>query len=111
MASEEEIRKRLDHITEIFSSISDHASVQSSSRCPYRDRNDLCTAKFRCHNQSQLTDGELSCTHGGSFDYRSAWESNPAAVEHARDKVSRVRKSAQQRRAAAQEDGESGASD
>ena len=73
----EEIQQRFDRLTEIFSGIVTQADAQACSRCPYRDRHDVCTAKFRCHNQVAKegdTDDEkvLTCGHNGVFDYRSA---------------------------------------
>jgi len=31
------------------------------------------------------------CGHDGRFDYRSAWETDPAAVERARQKLKKTR--------------------
>ena len=47
----EEYQKRLDKITEMFSSMVNHANEQSMYRCPYKNRFDQCTAKFGCRNQ------------------------------------------------------------
>lgn len=98
----EEIQKRFDRLTEIFSGIVTQADEQASQRCPYRDRHDLCTAKFHCRNQHPPEQGTatadssdeaapqaLACGHNGSFDYRSAWESDPRAVETARRRIER----------------------
>ena len=117
--SPEEIQKRFDRLTEIFSGIVTQADAQASTRCPYRDRHDRCTAKFRCRNQAQpgrnqaqpgrnqaqpgrnqegattLPDGddtELICRHDGTFDYRRAWESDPRTAQTARERIRRQRR-------------------
>ncbi|MFH1571581.1 MAG: hypothetical protein ABIL09_26560 [Gemmatimonadota bacterium] len=92
----EEYRRRLDRLTEIFGGMVEHADAQSRTRCPYRDRRDQCTALFRCRNQV-ARDGaaELArCGHDGALDYRSAWESDPASVDRARQRLERTRREA-----------------
>ncbi len=86
----EQLQERFDRLSSILGDIVTQADEQASERCPYRDRHDVCTAKFRCRNQAQDDKPEstaLGCTHDGRFDYRSAWESDPVAVEKAREKV------------------------
>ena len=39
----DQIQKRFDRITEIFSGIVDHAETTSLVRCPYRNADDLCS--------------------------------------------------------------------
>ncbi len=93
----EEVQKRFDRLTEIFGGIVEHADLQASLRCPYRDRHDLCTAKFHCKNQTpagDAADGDLSCSHDGRFDYRSAWESDPRTGERARRRIETIRERA-----------------
>ena len=94
----EEVQERFDRLTEIFGGIVEHADAQASWRCPYRDRHDLCTAKFHCRNQTpadgDATDGDLSCSHDGRFDYRSAWESDPRTGERARRRIETIRERA-----------------
>lgn len=101
----EQVQERFDRLTEIFSGIVTQADDQASERCPYRDRHDHCTAKFRCRNQrppegaelSQTTrrgtvavdPGTLICSHNGTFDYRNAWESDPRAADTARKRIAR----------------------
>jgi hypothetical protein len=101
-ATPEEIQERFDRLGEILGGIVGHADAQASSRCPYRDRHDLCTAKFRCRNQIPLLatadDDGLSCGHDGAFDYRSAWESDPRTADDARRKIGSIRSRAAQRR-------------
>lgn len=96
-----ELRKRLDRINEIFEVMVSHAEDLSQSRCPYRDRLDRCTAMFSCRNQRETGTGEtvaLSCGHDGTFDYRSAWESQPRSYAKARERVETIRSEAEERR-------------
>ena len=90
----EEVQKRFDRLTEIFADIVTHADAQASTRCPYRNRHDVCTAQFRCRNQAPGVDDsdDLICTHDDAFDYRSAWESDPRAVDTARQRIKRQRR-------------------
>lgn len=99
--TKEEVQQRFDRLTEIFAGIVTQADAQATLRCPYRDRHDRCTAKFRCRNQASPEAGGqvLICTHDGAFDYRQAWESDPRAVDTARRKVGRIRHEAEGRRA------------
>jgi hypothetical protein len=98
-------QKRLDRITALFSDMVVQADAQSRQRCPYRDRHDRCTAAFRCRNRTppERHDGsagdELAgCGHDGGFDYRDAWETDPAAYRRAKDKLSQVKRAATKRR-------------
>ncbi len=88
-----DIKKSRDALLEILSGIAEHATAQAAERCPYRDRHDVCTAKFRCRNQRPSDDDpavEL-CGHDGPFDYRSAWESEPRLYEKARADIARIK--------------------
>lgn len=99
----EEIRRRLDRINQIFAGMVSHAEQVSQSRCPYRDRLDQCTALFRCRNQR--ADGDdpevLLCGHDGTFDYRTAWETDARAHRRAKDKIASIKQEAARRRRAA----------
>lgn len=94
-------QERLDRMAAIFSDIVSQAEESILTRCPYRNRFDLCTALFRCRNQQPAPDGDpddLSCGHDGRFDYRSAWESNPRAVELTKQRIVRIKRDAERRR-------------
>lgn len=95
-----EYQKRLDRMTELFSDMVREADRQSQTRCPYRDRHDECTAAFRCRNQGALREGRtrVPCQHDGRFDYRSAWQSDPAAHQRVKDRLDRVKGDAAARR-------------
>jgi len=99
-ADKQDYRKRLDRIAEIFTDVVANAEVSAQSRCPYRDRNDQCTALFRCRNQLPI-EGEseaLACGHDGKFDYRSAWETHPRAHARAKQKIADIKNEAEARR-------------
>lgn len=93
-------RQRLDRIEEIFSDLVAHAEVSSRTRCPYRNRHDLCTALFRCRNQRTTADDsdEFSCGHDGTFDYRTAWEAHPRSRVRAKEKIETIKREAEARR-------------
>jgi len=93
-------QKRIDRISEIFSEIVSHAETLSQIRCPYRDRNDHCTAEFRCRNQRApvAEDSPHGCGHDGNFDYRNAWESRPLERDRIKEKVRDIRNDAARRR-------------
>ena len=78
--NKEEYQKRLDKITELFSSMVTHADEQSMYRCPYKNRFDQCTAKFGCRNQRKppVKGDLLLCGGDDKIDYRSAWETEAA---------------------------------
>lgn len=75
-------RERLDRITSIFAEMVEQADVQSLTRCPYKDRNDRCTAKFGCRYRRPSDDNGLpGCASDDKLDYRSAWQVDPSSVE------------------------------
>ena len=89
-------------MSQIFADVVEHAERLSLERCPYRDRNDHCTALFRCRNQRPVENEAdvLSCGHDGTFDYRSAWESNPRAEARVKDKIATIKREAELKRRA-----------
>ncbi len=74
---EQEYRKRIEQISDLFSRMIQHADELSTVRCLYKNRFDECTAKFGCRNQGKPTTpgGPLVCIGDDKLDYRSAWES------------------------------------
>jgi hypothetical protein len=94
-------QERLDRISNLFGELVSHAEVVSQHRCPYRDRDDCCTAMFLCRNQQVADDGTdvFICGHEGTFDYRDAWQSHPRNHERMKRKIKAVRLEAMQRRA------------
>ena len=85
-------RQRIDRLGAIFADIAGRAEEISKFRCPYRDRLDRCTGKFRCRNQETTEEGDvLRCTHDGHFDYRSAWETKPESYGRAKARIKKNR--------------------
>ena len=72
-----EWQKRLDRMTELFGGMVKHADELSLSRCPYKDRQNRCTASFGCRNKRKPEQpGQLPrCAGDDKLNYRSAWES------------------------------------
>ena len=75
-----EDKKRLEssmaRLWEIYKDIGAVANEVSTWRCPYKNAQDRCTAKFGCRNQSftGVPDELAICTGSDKLDYRSAWE-------------------------------------
>ncbi|MBS39014.1 MAG: hypothetical protein CMO26_24220 [Thiotrichales bacterium] len=100
-ARHDEFQKRLNRLNEIFKDLVVGVEDSWKTRCPYRDRHDLCTAQFSCRNQEwdSTNDGVIpTCGHEGSFDYRSAWEKSPLQREVVEKRIIEIRKKAESRR-------------
>lgn len=104
----DDYRQRLDRINELFAGLVAQAESVSQYRCPYRDRNDRCTAMFTCRNQQAIEDDPeaLDCGHDGTFDYNDAWQSHPRNRERMRHKIEAIRLEAKRRRAEGDASGE-----
>ena len=102
-------QKRLDRIADLFSGMVAQAEVQSRHRCPYRNRHDQCTAKFRCRNQRPpaADDDPAICAHDAELEYRSAWETDPSNYRRAKAKIKKI-KTASLARRGRQDPGETG---
>ena len=89
-----ELEKRLTRIQDIFVDISQHAEKQMQLRCPYKNAQCQCTAKFGCRYQRKSTVGSASllCSHDDQFDFRSAWESGLESREEMRHQLRDIRK-------------------
>ncbi len=71
----ERLKASLDHLFDIYRQIGEVANQVSTWRCPYKDRNNRCTARFGCRHQSREAPEELPlCTGSDKLDYRDAWE-------------------------------------
>ena len=71
----EKLQDSLDRLFEIYREIGQVADQVSTWRCPYKDRNDRCTARFACRNQTKTAGDELPlCTGSDKLNYRDAWE-------------------------------------
>ncbi len=77
-ADKERYQASMARLQEIFQDISDSANQVSTWRCPYKNAQDRCTAKFGCRNQSanDINSGLALCTGSDDLDYRDAWESS-----------------------------------
>ena len=56
---QEKYQKLLDKLTAIMTPMNDVAMAQSKFRCPYRNKDDRCTAKFGCRNQRKPKENDL----------------------------------------------------
>ena len=72
----ERYRQSVARLGDIFRDINDTANRVSAYRCPYKNAQDRCTAKFGCRNQDRgVPAGErFICKGDDKLDYRSAWE-------------------------------------
>lgn len=71
----ERLKASMDRLFDIYREIGEVATQVSTWRCPYKDRNDRCTAKFGCRHQARDADHELPlCTGSDKLNYRDAWE-------------------------------------
>ena len=72
----ERYRASMARLYDIFKDMSDTVTEVSTRRCPYKNVQDRCTAKFSCRNQDRTVPaGELYiCTGSDNLDYRNAWE-------------------------------------
>ena len=71
---EERYRASMARLDGIFRGISETAGQVSTWRCPYKNVEDRCTAKFGCRNQLRVPPELPICTGSDDLDYRSAWE-------------------------------------
>ena len=79
----EEYQKRLDQLSGILSGIAHQANEQALVRCPYKNRDNECTAKFGCRFQRKPAPERalFQCASDDKLDYRSAWETNPESYD------------------------------
>lgn len=73
---EERYHASIDRLYDIFKDMSQTADEVSKWRCPYKNVQSRCTAKFQCRNQSfpRASRGLPICTGSDKLDYRNAWE-------------------------------------
>ena len=72
----DQYRASITRLNDIFRDMSDTVTVVSTWRCPYKNVENMCTARFGCRNQSLTgVPGELpKCLGSDELDYRSACE-------------------------------------
>jgi len=70
------VQASMARLQDILQGIGETANQVSTWRCPYKNSQDLCTAKFGCRNQSRPPNGDElpSCLGSDDLDYRTAWE-------------------------------------
>ncbi len=85
----EEYEKRVARITSLFSDIVRHSETQSLTRCPYKNKDDRCTASFGCRYKSPIKSDESlpQCDSDDLLDYRSAWDTHPESYEKMRQQL------------------------
>ena len=73
----ERYKKSLEKLAAVMEPMNDVAMLQSTFRCPYRNKDDRCTAKFGCRNQRNPKVNDLfGCNQkdNDELDYRNFWE-------------------------------------
>lgn len=87
-------QERLDRLSQILGDIVQHADEQALVRCPYKNRDNECTAKFGCQYQRKPAPNRalFQCGSDDKLDYRSAWETEPEAYVDVREKIRKQKK-------------------
>ena len=77
-------KKSIQRLEAIYKDIALTVTEVSKWRCPYKNAQDFCTAKFRCRNQYPADSGiekqeihfmySFTCIGSDKLDYRNAWE-------------------------------------
>ena len=70
-------RASMARMANIFADIAKHAEDSTLGRCPYKNAQSHCTAKFGCDNQhftKNPLDPPICTARDGDLDYRSAWQ-------------------------------------
>lgn len=70
------LKESLDRLWEIYKDIGQTVNKVSQLRCPYKNKDDYCTALFGCRYQlyKDGKDKPALCTGSDKLNYRSAWE-------------------------------------
>jgi len=71
--------ERIERMSTLFAGMLDTAKSLEGKRCPYKNKDDRCTAQFGCRNQRRPPEGSKSgalkvCGADDSLDWRSAWD-------------------------------------
>ncbi len=72
----EKTRASLDRLYDMYRDIAVTADEVMQTRCPYKDADSRCTAKFGCRNQFFTSDPTSPpvCAGSDRIDYRDAWD-------------------------------------
>ena len=75
------VQASMARLQDILQDIGETANQVSTWRCPYKNAQGLCTAKFGCRNQSCPPKGEEvpDCLGSDDLDYSTAWEAEGTA--------------------------------
>ena len=75
-------RKSMSRLQSIFRDIAVKAEESFRERCPYKNAQSRCTAKFGCGYQHFTADPSSLpvCTGSDKLDYRSAWDTGADSV-------------------------------
>ncbi len=78
----EKARASLDRLYTIYKDIAATADEVMQTRCPYKNAQSLCTAKFGCRNQFFTKDPTAppACAGSDQIDYRDAWDAQPPTL-------------------------------
>ena len=87
-------QERLDRMSQILGDIVKHADEQALMRCPYKNKDNDCTAKFGCQFQRKPAPNRalFQCSSNDQLDYRSAWETEPEAYLEMKDRLKKLKK-------------------
>ena len=68
--------RSISRLQSIFRDIATTAEESFRERCPYKNAQSRCTAKFGCGHQyfTQIPTDLPVCTGSDKLDYRSAWQ-------------------------------------
>ncbi len=72
----EKARASMDRLNIIYRDIAATADEVMQTRCPYKNAQSLCMAKFGCRNQFFTKDPTAppACAGSDQIDYRDAWD-------------------------------------
>jgi len=73
----ERYKKSIAKLESIMAPMNEAAMRQAQFRCPYRNKDDRCTAKFGCRNQRKpKVNDMLGCDqkNNDTLNYKSYWE-------------------------------------
>ena len=90
----ERYKKSIAKLESIMAPMNEAAMRQAQFRCPYRNKDDRCTAKFGCRNQSKpKVNDMLGCDqkNNDTLNYKSYWEMVVEETELGRQKKETIK--------------------
>ena len=87
-------QERLDRMTQVLGEIVQHADKQALVRCPYKNRDSECTAKFGCQYQRKPAPDRalFQCSSDDKLDYRTAWDTEPGSYVAVKERIQQQKK-------------------